>query len=125
MTELKPCPFCGDEARLMNRYIEGDYAFIISCRGCEAMMWFYDSEESVINTWNCRADGWISVDDALPENDADVLVCLDSGFMGVGYYIDEGKDGVGVWQSGGMLFLSSEITHWMPLLQPPHIGDQP
>ena len=58
---------------------------------------------------------WISVKDRLPElaNDYDVvhvLIYLDDGFItGADYE----KDGFELWADSG------EVTHWMPLPEPP------
>ena len=49
---LKPCPFCGSDAREQNT-ITGMWNII--CNGCGAMVSDW-SEESVIRRWNRRAD---------------------------------------------------------------------
>lgn len=52
MSELKPCPFCGTEARTM--YVEDLGEWIAFCYYCGCTMEYYDSEESVIKAWNRR-----------------------------------------------------------------------
>ena len=56
---------------------------------------------------------WISVDDELPEDQEEVLVCtrskngirnIDKGYMAIDRFIHRGR---------------AEVTHWMPLPQPP------
>lgn len=53
MTELKPCPFCGGEAELIDKY-EG--VFWIICKGCLCESGFVKTKEEAINAWNRRAD---------------------------------------------------------------------
>ena len=59
--ELKPCPFCGGEARLLlnaKRKIYGKNEYrtgvVACCNVCEARM-FYGSEKLAIEAWNRRA----------------------------------------------------------------------
>lgn len=64
---------------------------------------------------------WISVEDRLPEEDLEILMFADVGEAIVGKLTDQG------WISGNQ-FVSwdyiwnhdiKEITHWMPLPEPP------
>jgi Lar family restriction alleviation protein len=59
--KLKPCPFCGGEARLLlnaKRKIYGKDEYrtgvVACCNVCEARM-FYGSEKLAIEAWNRRA----------------------------------------------------------------------
>ena len=56
---------------------------------------------------------WISVKDRLPENDNHVLCCTETkkGMKNViiGYYMN------GAWRCG----MNSNVTHWMPMPEPP------
>ncbi len=59
MSELKPCPFCGGEAKLYVRSIHGllfgDY-YWVKCEDCNAET-ASDFEKSVaIEAWNRRAN---------------------------------------------------------------------
>ena len=68
-SELKPCPFCGGEARLVDRRKQcvvspGVYEvpWMVECsnrRTCPALMlttWPYATEEEAIEAWNTRAE---------------------------------------------------------------------
>ena len=72
MTELKPCPFCGGEAKLAdnefgepvfdNNLAQVDFmysapdAFWVECKDCFAMSGSYNTEEEAIEAWNRRAE---------------------------------------------------------------------
>lgn len=52
-TELKPCPFCGGEAR---RY-EGQSRYHgVSCRKCTCNIYGYASRSAATRAWNRRTD---------------------------------------------------------------------
>lgn len=62
MTDLKPCPFCGGEAKLSGQYeIEGISAWAVYCGRspsdffCGAQVTSIASEEKAIEAWNRRA----------------------------------------------------------------------
>ena len=51
MSELKPCPFCGGEVKIIP---EGDYHEII-CVNCQLSMWWNTADE-LVKAWNRRAE---------------------------------------------------------------------
>ena len=57
MEKLKPCPFCGGEACILE--ICGyDMPFEVFC-GCGGRVAYYETKEEAIDAWNRRAASWI------------------------------------------------------------------
>ena len=57
--ELKPCPFCGGKASVINTTALGLDCKSVMCRKCKAKVNFFNgtnSEERAINAWNRRCD---------------------------------------------------------------------
>lgn len=53
--ELKPCPFCGGEAKICGtREIGMSW---IACKSCIGQTTCYDTEEEAIEAWNRRVGG--------------------------------------------------------------------
>lgn len=62
---------------------------------------------------------WISVKERLPEDSGGVNLCTRSGIVGTGFYDKYTKNWV-QYYSGGALCV--DVTHWMPLPEPPNCG---
>lgn len=57
MPELKPCPFCGGEAKI-NRIVNTFYQYaryFSSCTRCSAESKVFETEQEAIKSWNTRA----------------------------------------------------------------------
>ena len=57
--KLKPCPFCGGEASVINTTALGLDCKSVMCRKCKAKVNNFNgtnSEERAINAWNRRDD---------------------------------------------------------------------
>ena len=52
-TKLKPCPFCGCEAKIVHY---SPYRYYVQCVVCGAGTLSMLNEETAINAWNRRAD---------------------------------------------------------------------
>ena len=58
---------------------------------------------------------WISVGERLPERNTEVLVCdTKEDYVSVWEYI-----GDGLWLGNEIIWATEDITHWMPLPEPP------
>ena len=123
MTELKPCPFCGGKANFAWIADEGTEATCVECH-CGTLRYFSVSvnpdteKEMATQVWNKRTPGWISVDDRLPKDEERILIFvaleghesvqLDTCYEDCGYmHLDSGYA------------FGAEVTHWMPLPEPP------
>ena len=111
MSELKKCPFCGEEEPLMReRYINGIAnvrGYRRECRRCKATFanW-YRSMKKADESWNRRSDGWIPVTEQEPPDSGVYLVC-------------EKRLGVRVAYEDEWRAIDWKVTHWMPLPEPP------
>ena len=57
MSELKPCPFCGGEARPMaQHWDDGSHVWWVECRVCGADAKRCDDGLEAIAAWNARAE---------------------------------------------------------------------
>lgn len=52
--ELKPCPFCGGEARTYDGNID---TFGVVCKKCGAKVYGYETRKKADNAWNRRVGG--------------------------------------------------------------------
>jgi Lar family restriction alleviation protein len=54
--ELKPCPFCGGKAEMMDyeRLKDGNLEFHVDCTMCDCCTVVYDNEAEAIAAWNTR-----------------------------------------------------------------------
>jgi Lar family restriction alleviation protein len=114
MEKLLPCPFCGSQAFIEEHdpVYQDPFPYRIICMNTDCLgahVW-EETEEDAIKGWNTRADGWISVEDRLPD---DLQLCTvydkDGRYDQLRFY-DE-KEFVEEWG----------ITHWMPLPSPPEV----
>ena len=56
MSELKPCPFCGGEAKSNNSMRGSYYVYCITCNAAS-------DDTNGVDKWNTRKpDGWVSVE---------------------------------------------------------------
>lgn len=121
--ELKECPFCGGKADLDE--IPGNpdtiepYAFGVGCKKCN-IGWYEKTEKEAINRWNLRAtpanpQTWIPVSERLPKRFERVVVYLPKwrNQICIGYWSGD------FWSVGPEIAENQEITHWMPLPEPP------
>lgn len=134
MVKLKPCPFCGGEAKIW--VAEKGVKSIISCTTphCGFHRHSYNNGDTdehaalrLTTAWNSRFEQskgveidqfnqWISVEDRLPEDMGDVLVWAfwhEKWGVRLGWH-SQHNDGWHICTAGGD-FGHIEVTHWMPL----------
>ena len=53
--KLKPCPFCGGEAKLYSRAVDWLLSeHVVRCKKCHCMTDTYDTKVETIEAWNNR-----------------------------------------------------------------------
>ena len=63
---------------------------------------------------------WIPVSERLPEDSRGVILCTRSRIVGVGFYDKNTRSWVQHYSGGGICV---DVTHWMPLPEPPKEGE--
>ena len=114
---MKPCPFCGwDKPALVQP--ENVELYYVTCDGCGCGCSDANTEAEAIAAWNTRSDGWIRVEDRLPEEIIEfVLVARNWGVktaMEANYV-----DGKFMTYRFGTPSEFVDPTHWQPLPEPP------
>lgn len=117
--KLKPCPFCGGYAHLDKAYSYFRDA-VIYCEGCDIVFTLDDGDadtKKIVETWNRRAPGWVSVDKVLPLNRMHVI-----GFdteskwdYPLLYFRPDTKEFLDETYD----YKPVSITHWMPYPEAP------
>ena len=86
MAELKPCPFCGGEARICAKHFTDGEAYAwIECGCCHAKSRYSDSIEDLNLAWNARADDYHAAADywkRMYEETVRERTCHDKGGIG-------------------------------------------
>ena len=122
MTELLPCPFCGEQPRITPEldYKKGGEkvpdSVIISCeRGNHDVGTrdFKPLNES-IQAWNTRSDNWQPIE-TIPIDDA-CLVYLEKPMLGSNTHVKSNAITIG----GIFAFEAPNVIAWQPLPQPPN-----
>jgi hypothetical protein len=144
MEELKPCPFCGNTELKIKVYKKDDVNFFsdkyaVQCEysgsdfGCGAEGQINKHKDIAIDCWNTRKQPlieWVSVEDRFPEiKDDSVLAYFKNGSIETVHIEDNFKDiTAGFDATGKQLYTkwykNANITHWMPLPEPPNTGKQ-
>ena len=94
------------------------------------MEWLRQYEPTLRNATDTKVGGksspsdeWVSVDERLPEESGDyydtVILSLKDGRTVAGCYRNNDKEWWGDITDGEYSNLTGEVTHWMPLPQPP------
>ena len=121
MTDMKPCPFCGNDAlSIDSSYFRDTLIYCCECDMYFTLDSFKATREDVFEAWNTRAEWkWIPVSEALPE-DMDRLLAtivrsdgskrVRSGHYYKGLFSMDNGD---VWNE-----TDKEILAWMPLVEP-------
>jgi len=122
MSDLKPCPFCGNEPDSRTSDTDGNKYYTCGSRWCRNGNWY------TLEEWNKRpleTDGWIAVSERLPETYETVLVALGKGVTEARY--SKPHKFVGMchgWHAVDGYCFGNKVTHWRPLPQPPEVKNE-
>ena len=56
--KLKPCPFCGGKAKILNEYSVGFEAYYAWCENCRYSSSIYDDKTDAVEAWNRRTNDY-------------------------------------------------------------------
>lgn len=112
--DLLPCPFCGRKPKsIVNIQM---YAIGCSFSKCHVYPCVVKkTPEEAVKAWNTRAFGWIPCIERMPERD---------GFYLAYYTFADGRHACDIVYFNVGAPISSSITHWMPLPDPPEAEDK-
>lgn len=132
--ELKPCPFCGGEAKMVE--LADRKRFITRCNGkCHEVALIANGREKAAETWNTRAEAeakntWLQCPKESPANLQQVLVYYDGEVSFCQYYegghawCAENVDGYFRDVEDGSYYVNDgETIFWQPLPEPPKVNN--
>lgn len=94
-----------------------DYACYFSRRNAETIIKLVDDQIDR----EFELDGWLKVGNYLPNDDvASVLIYTKNGGVAEGQYYPSIK----AWKQFRWSVENAEVTHWMPMPEPPERGDE-
>ena len=120
--ELKPCPFCGGEAKLTYNYTVASHVGCkrgVHCGKCGCNLFVFGTEAVAITAWNTRPSPWIEIksEDDLPK---DGTIC---------FFINGMCRYSGTYRSNNKSFCSvhsdhpwKSVHHYMPIPELPKKG---
>lgn len=73
MLELKSCPHCNGNGRIVSVSGFKSDRYRVVCDRCGSSTREYETEQEAVFAWGMRADGWISFDERLPEKSGEYI----------------------------------------------------
>lgn len=136
MPELKPCPFCGGNAKMFSAKANAAgtrFVYWVECNGsmckCSPKTENYYTKEEAAEAWNKRASDWIPCSERMPDMMADrrpesawsddlkpsddVLCYTNFKRQIVAWYSHAYDEWTDVEEDH--TYSRDQITHWMPL----------
>lgn len=74
--KLKPCPFCGGQAKVSLQHYDCDNNYVVTCINCETSGWTVAGESNAISWWNHRPreDAMMRAVDVVREITREILI---------------------------------------------------
>ena len=108
--EIKPCPFCGSEPRIIHDILGhpwAQYRAVCTSKACRAP---FDDKDEAIEAWNKRPNNWLLLD-SVPRDGTPVDMWHKDGFrMKEVWWADD------IWSC---VMDDDSFTYWMPIPEPP------
>lgn len=116
MLELKSCPHCNGNGRIVSVSGFKSDRYRAVCEECGASTRECETEQEAVSAWNMRADGWISVKDRLPEPNVIVLCFTNKGYVDTDSF---GRYSKVFLKCDDMEGKVGQVIAWMPMPEPP------
>lgn len=121
MSELKLCPHCNGSGRIVSVSGFKSDRYRVVCEQCGASTRECDTEQEAVSAWNMRADGWIPVDERLPEKSGEYICLSRTAIRHVLDYSAKHKKFNACDSLSEQLAdsYSINVMYWQPLPEPP------
>ena len=119
---LAPCPFCGDGQTGIESSTYRQRRIRCGDGDCFVAGPWAPTAAEAVTAWNTRASGWIRVEDRLPEPmdpmmyGEEVFIACRGGHRATAILT---QDSQGWWSRDDNIYPMANVTHWMPLPDPP------
>ena len=118
MTDIKPCPKCGGQAKLISNRALGTWGYFVGCLDCSERTAMYGTSEKAIASWNEKTTPSTDVSSDRKINAQPIFCC-----GGMAYLFASGEINLQrLDQSGGLIATIGRFDRYVPINYCPSCG---